>query len=116
MKLTPEQQHRYDHLAAQHGKAPELLSHEYEAAFFIISHHRELFVKVGSYVDEAGIDFERCLEEQVFSAGYRVLVQLAHNLFCDGSRELAPVDLMILDKDNFTCALEAIRLRGAKIW
>lgn len=117
MKLTPEQQNRFNQLALQTGKAPEQLSHEYESAFYIMSLHKELFLKVGSYVDENGIDFQACLEEQEFSAGYRVLVKLAHNLFEGGSEgEISPVDLMILDKENFLGALEALRIRGSKIW
>jgi len=117
MNRTPEQQNRFNQLVLQAGKQPETLNHEYESAFFIMSIHKELFLKVGSYVDETGIDFERCLEEQEFSAGFRVLVMLAHNLFNDGSdKELSPADLMILDKSNFLAALEAIRIRGSKIW
>lgn len=117
MKLTSDQESRFKQLAVLAGKDPEKLTHEYEAAFYIMSLHRELFLKAGSYVSETGIDFESCLEEQEFSAGYRLLVHLAHNLFCDGSEdEISPVDLMILDKDNFLSALEAIKIRGSKIW
>ncbi len=117
MKLTPDQQNRFNQLAAQSGQLPGALSHEYEAAFYLMSLHKELFIKAGGYVDEGGIDFESCLEEQEFSAGYRVLLYLAHNLFCDGSEDkISPVDLMILDKENFDGALEAVRIRGAKVW
>lgn len=117
MKLTPDQHNRFNQLVELTKKPIEHLSHECESAFYIMSLHKELFLKVGSYVDENGIDFENCLEEQEFSAGYRVLVRLAHNLFNGGSSaDLSPVDLMILDKENFLWALEAIRIRGAKIW
>lgn len=117
MRLTPEQQNRYNQLVLQTGKPAEQLGHEYESAFYIMCLHKELFLKVGSYVDDTGIDFEGCLAEQEFSAGYRVLVRLAHNLFDGGSEaDISPVDLMILDKENFTGALEAIRIRGSKIW
>lgn len=117
MKLTPDQQSRYNQLMLQAGKTPEHLSPEYAAALYIMSQHKELFLKVGSYVDEDDIHFEQCLEEQEFSAGFRVLVRLAHNLFNDGSeQEISPVDLMILDKENFLAALEAIKIRGSKIW
>ncbi len=117
MKLTPDQQNRFNQLVLQSGKTPERLSHEYEAAFYILSLHKELFLKVGQYVEVSDINFEQCLEEQEFSSGYRVLVRLAHNLFNSGSSDMiSPVDLMILDKENFLGAMEAIRIRGAKIW
>lgn len=117
MKLTPDQQNRFNQLTVQSGHLPGTLSHEYEAAFYIMSLQKELFIKAGGYVDANGIDFESCLEEQEFSAGLRVMLYLAHNLFCDGSEDkISPVDLMILDKENFESALEAIRIRGAKIW
>lgn len=117
MHLTPDQQNRFSQLVVQSGKKPEYLSNEYKSAFYIMSLHKELFLKMGSYVDETGIDFEGCLEEQEFSAGYRVLVKLAHNLFDGGSdHDLSPADLMILDKENFLSALEAIKIRGSKIW
>lgn len=117
MKLNPDQQNRFNQLALQAERQPESLSQEYQSAFYIMSLHKELFLKVGSYVDPETIDFERCLEEQEFSAGFRVLVRLAHNLFNDGSEaDISPVDLVILDKENFLAALEAIRIRGGKVW
>lgn len=117
MKLTPDQQNRFNQLVLQSGKHPEHLSPEYASAFYIMSLHKELFLKVGQFVDESVINFEQCLDEEEFSAGYRVMVRLAHNLFDSGSSpEISPVDLMILDKENFLAALEAIKIRGSKIW
>lgn len=117
MKLNSDQQNRFNQLVVQSGKHPENLEPEYASSFYIMSLNKELFLKVGQYVDESDIYFDQCLEEQEFSAGYRVMVKLAHNLFDSGSAaDISPVDLMILDKENFLWALEALRIRGSKIW
>jgi hypothetical protein len=102
---------RFTQVMEQIGKVDDgHLDPEYGAAIYILTATRGTWDKAGSYVDREGIDFETMLKEGAFSAGYRVLILLAGNLF-NGNQHLDPLECMRLDETNFRVALTALELR-----
>jgi len=90
------------------------LDPEYTAAIYVLTSSAGTWNKTQSYVDHEGIDFEALLAEVDFSGGYRVLIQLAWNLFNSGTA-LSPVELVHLDTINFTVALTTLQIRRASL-
>src|SRR5579859_1317618 len=85
---------------------------EYGAAVYILTADDELLQKSRTYISRHGIRFEHLLKEVDFSEGYRVLVKLAGNLFNPQNVAPAPVDLFILDNENFMVACNALVVRS----
>lgn len=90
------------------------LDPEYAAAIYVLTSSAGNWNKAQSYVDHEGIDFEALLAEVDYSGSYRVLIQLAWNLFNSGTA-LSPVELVHLDTTNFTIALTALQIRRASL-
>ncbi|SRR5579875_57100 len=87
---------------------------EYGAALYILTSDAAMWEQASKYVERNAIQIEDLLNEIHFSHGYQVLIQLAANLFNElneAGRQVRPVDLMILDEDNFQVALTALQLR-----
>ena len=87
---------------------------EYAAAYYILTADTGTWQKASGYIDREGMHFEELLKEVDFSHGYAVLVQLAANLFneySEAGKQVKPVDLMILDEENFRVALTALEIR-----
>ena len=79
---------------------------------YLISGNEELKQKVEPYFNgNSGMfDTEKMFEEQDFSAGLSILAKLAVNLF-NANEKINPLQLMILDDENFELAMNAIILR-----
>ncbi len=66
---------------------------EYSSAFYVLTCSEEMREKALPYISSDGIDWESMREQNDFSTGYRLLVQLANNLFSySGDVNLASVD------------------------
>ncbi len=91
-----------------------VLDSEYAAALYILTAEPATWRKtsgyVGTGVNEKGIDFEGMKDEQDFSGGYSVLIELAHHLF-NGQVHIDPLEFLRLDDANFRVALTAIQIR-----
>lgn len=85
---------------------------EFLSVLYLISGNEELKQKVEPYFNgNSGMfDTEKMFEEQDFSAGLSVLAKLAVNLF-NANEKINPLQLMILDDENFELAMNAIILR-----
>jgi hypothetical protein len=86
------------------------LDPEYASALYILTSGTGIWYKAKAYVDRDGIDFEALLQEEDFSSGQRVMMQLAWNLFNSGTM-LSPVELTHIDSENFTVAMNAFQIR-----
>lgn len=83
---------------------------EYGAALYILTSNSGTWQKASDYIDSDGINFEGLLQEVDFSGAYKVLIELAGNLF-NGQTACSPVELMRLDARNFSLALAALQIR-----
>lgn len=85
---------------------------EFLSVLYLISGNEELKQKIEPYFNgNSGMfDTEKMFEEQDFSAGLSVLAKLAVNLF-NANEKINPLQLMILDDENFELAMNAIILR-----
>lgn len=85
---------------------------EFLSVLYLISGNEELKQKVEPYFNgNSGMfDTEKMFEEQDFSAGLSILAKLAVNLF-NANEKINPLQLMILDDENFELAMNAIILR-----
>ena len=86
------------------------LDPEYASAVYILTSDDFTWEKASGYVSRRGILFDDLLDEVDFSSGYRILIQLAGNLF-NGGQHIDPVEFMRLDEGNFGVAQVAIHLR-----
>jgi hypothetical protein len=86
------------------------LDQEYGACLYILTSHADIWQKARTYVHEEGIDIPGMLEYVDLSGGQSVLVKLAGNLFNDETHCDA-IELMRLDSENFTVALQALEFR-----
>src|SRR5579862_3144468 len=87
---------------------------EYGAALYILTSDAATWEQASRYTQRNAIDIETLLKEVDFSHGYEVLLKLAANLFNElneAGQQVRPVDLMILDEDNFSVALTALQIR-----
>lgn len=82
----------------------------YASALFILTADLATWQKSQRYISKRGIDFPALLKEVDFSSGYLVMVKLAGNLF-NGDQHVDPVELIILDRTNFSIAIDAIKVR-----
>ncbi len=85
---------------------------EFLSVLYLISGNEELKQKIEPYFNGSSgmFDTEKMFEEQDFSAGLSVLAKLAVNLF-NANEKINPLQLMILDDENFELAMNAIILR-----
>lgn len=85
---------------------------EFLSVLYLISGNEELKQKIEPYFNGSSgmFDTEKMFEEQDFSAGLSILAKLAVNLF-NANEKINPLQLMILDDENFELAMNAIILR-----
>lgn len=108
---TPAHQQRLFQAIREIGKvASGKLDPEYGAALYILTADEGTWQQASQYVSSEGIEFEEMLEQQDFSSGYSVLINLAGNLF-NGQQHIDPHEFLRLDEDNWQIALTAIQLR-----
>lgn len=84
---------------------------EFLSVLFITAGHKELQLKISPYFSESG-EFHsvEMFDEQDFSRGMMVMAKLAVHLF-NNNVTIEPLDLMSLDDELFTLAMNAIKLR-----
>jgi hypothetical protein len=91
---------------------------EYGAALYILTSDASMWEQASKYVERNAIRIEDLLSEVDFSHGYEVLIKLAANLFNElneAGQQVRPVDLMILDEENFQVALAALQIRYSSL-
>ena len=86
------------------------LDSEYATAVYVLTSSAGTWEKARPYVSGGGILFEDLLTEVDWSSGYRALIKLAANLFNENN-PANPVDLMLLDDQNFAVAMTAFQIR-----
>lgn len=70
--------------------------------------------KTLKHIDAEGIDFDG-IRQQDFSSGYRILLDLAEELFNHGAKASISSIVDRLDEENFTVAIQAIKLKRESI-
>lgn len=86
------------------------LDSEYGSALYILTSDYHLWEDATTYVGPHSILIEDMIEHVDLSGGFRVLVELAGNLF-NGNVQVNIVDLQKLDEANLKVAFMALNLR-----
>lgn len=83
---------------------------EFLAVIYIMTGHEELRLKISPYFKSGEFHSVEMFKEQDFSGGMMVMAKLAVHLF-NNNVTVEPLDLMALDDELFTLAINAIKLR-----
>lgn len=91
-----------------------IVDNYYLVAYYILTSSSELRKKALKFVNQDGIDFTE-IRQQDFSSGYKILLDLAEELFNNGAKASISSIVDRLDEDNFNVAIQAIELKRESI-
>lgn len=84
---------------------------EYSSAFYVLTCSEEMRMKALPFISSDGIDWESMRKHNDFSTGYRLMIQLANNLFSySGEINLASM-IGTFDAEFYQILLNAIEIR-----
>lgn len=91
-----------------------IVDNYYLVAYYVLCSSAEMRAKALKYINQDGIDFDG-IRQQDFSSGYKILLDLAEELFNHGANASVSNITDRLDEDNFNLAIQAIKLKRESI-